>query len=279
MSLLSGIIKIVGSCLFLGLLIYVYLGFQQRMIYHPKPYDLSYQSQLSRVIPLEYETDQGKQTAYFYKGQSDIPPKNLWVLFAGNASLAMDWFGRLLDNYSGSHSCFLMIDYPGYGKCEGKASPDRIRRSADKALETLYNRYSALKFQATSRLNVMGHSLGAAIALAFASRHPCKRIILLAPFTSLKDMARRVVGVPFCYALTHHLDNHDRLLEISQQSPRPEVFLIHGHNDATIPIEMGKQLSDSFPGMIKFVPLPIADHQTVLSKNNDTIFKAMNVSR
>jgi alpha/beta superfamily hydrolase len=245
------------------------------MIYHPQLYDQSYQRQFSQVIPIEYETGQGKQTAFFYKGQSEIPPKNLWVLFCGNASLALDWFDRFFNNYSDIHSAFLMMDYPGYGKCEGKASPGRIRRSADKALETLYNRYAVMKMKSTSQLNVMGHSLGAAIALEFASRHQCKQIILLAPFTSLSDMARRVVGIPFCYALTHHLDNHDRLLEISQQSPQPTIILIHGNQDAVIPIEMGQQLYESFPTMIQFFPIKLADHRTVISKGQSIIYKVM----
>ncbi|MBF0450241.1 MAG: alpha/beta fold hydrolase [Candidatus Magnetomorum sp.] len=279
MSVLSNVLKIFSLCLVLGMIIYAYLEFQQRMIYHPKPYGQSYQKQLSRVIPIEYETDQGNQTAYFYKGQSSIPSKKLWVLFSGNSSLAMDWFDRLLDNYSDIHSAFLMIDYPGYGRCEGKASPNRIRKSADKALETLYERYTGLNMKSESQLNVLGHSLGAAIALEFASRHPCKRVVLLAPFTSLEDMAKRVVGFPMSYALSHRLDNHDRLLELSQQSPQPIIFLIHGNNDAVVPIEMGKQLAESFPGMVRFIALPLMDHRTVITRGRKTIFQAMDGHR
>ncbi|KPA10284.1 peptidase, S9A/B/C family, catalytic domain protein [Candidatus Magnetomorum sp. HK-1] len=277
--MLTNLFKILGLCLVLGGIIYAYLEFQQSMIYHPRHYDNSYNKELSKVISIEYETSQGKQTAYYYKGQSDLPPKNLWVFFCGNKSLAMDWFDRLLNNYSDISSGFLLFDYPGFGKCEGKSSPKRIRKSADKALETLYARYSAMNMKASSQLNVLGHSLGAAVALDFAARHPCKRVIILAPFTSLSDMARRVVGVPFCYGLSHRLDNHDRLLEIAQQSPQPLIILIHGRNDRVIPIEMGKKLSESFPSLVNFVELAFADHGTVITQGRETIYQAMDGQR
>jgi len=279
MNILTSLLKIMISIIVIAVLILAYLELQQRMIYHPRPYDVSYKTQLSKVIPIEYETGQGKQTAYYYKGNSKVPPKNLWVFFCGNKSLAMDWFDRLLNNYKDISSGFLLFDYPGFGKCEGKPNPKRIRKSADKAIETLYERYESLNMKAKTQLNVLGHSLGAAIALDFAARHPCKRVILLAPFTSLSDMARRVVGAPLCYALSHKLDNHDKLLEIAQQAPQPVVYLIHGSNDAVIPVEMGKKLSKSFSSLVRYVELPFADHSSVISLGREKIYQAMDGQR
>jgi len=279
MSILTTLLKILIIITGVSICLYVFLSFQQQMIYHPRNYNKSYDQYFSKVIPLEYETDQGKQVAFFYKGQSLMPPKNLWVMFGGNGSLTMDWFSNFFDFYADTSSAFLLIDYPGYGKCEGKANPSSIRQSVDKALETLYKRYEGLNLKSKTQLNAMGHSLGAAIALDFAARHPCKKIILLSPFTSLKDMARHVVGIPLCYLLTHHLDNHARLLEIAQQSPIPQIFVLHGTIDAVVPVSMGKKLAESFPGIIRFFELPLTDHQNILFRGRERIFQAIDGQR
>jgi pimeloyl-ACP methyl ester carboxylesterase len=275
MSLVKPIFIILAGLTALCFIIYSFFSFQRRMIYHPRQYDNTYSKDLAKVLPIVYETEQGSQTAFYYEGQAMQPPNNLWILFCGNASLALDWFDRLLDHYSDHSSSFFLLDYPGYGECEGKASPNSIRKSADIAIETLFKRYKAIHFSKKTQINVIGHSLGAAIALDFASRHSCKKIILLAPFTSLYDMAKRVVGVPFCYALTHHLDNHLRLSIISEQKTVPKVYLFHGSNDTVIPVTMGKQLAESFPSFIHFIELPLTDHQTIFVRGRYQIFKAM----
>jgi len=275
MNLFTPLLKCFTGLFVLCLITYAFLSFQRRMIYHPRPYDKSYDREMSKVVPITYETNQGGQTAFYYESQALQPPKNLWILFCGNASLALDWLDRFIDHYSDTTSSFLFIDYPGYGKCEGKASPKSIRQSADTALKTLFNRYQSIQFSSKAQLNVMGHSLGAAIALDFASRHPCKKIVLLSPFTSLFDMAKEIVGSPFCYALTHHLDNHLRLTEISKQKHLPNVYLFHGTNDAVVPVSMGKELAESFPSFVHYIELPLTDHQTIFFRGRTQIFQAM----
>jgi len=279
MSILTTLFKLSGACCILGVFAYGFLSIQQRMIYHPRSYNTAYDNSLKKVVQIEYETGQGKQISFFYKGQSIMPPKRLWIMFGGNGSLALDWFDRFLDHYSDGSSAYFLIEYPGYGKCEGNASPSSIAQSADNALETLFKRYESIQMASKTQLNAIGHSLGSAIALDFASRHPCQKIILLAPFTSLADMAKRVVGIPFCYLLTHHLDNHDRLLEIAQKTPQCKVYLFHGTNDAIIPVNMGKQLADSFPSLIRFIELPLTDHQTIITRGRNKIFQAMDGER
>lgn len=273
----SILMKISAGFILILIIIYSFFAFQRKMIYHPRQYNNSYNRELSKVIPITYETDQGMQTAFYYESQALQPPRQLWVLFCGNASLALDWFDLLLDHYDDDNSAsFFLVDYPGYGKCEGKTSPKNIRQSANKALETLFKRYESLNFESKTQLNVMGHSLGAAIALDFASQNPCRKIILLAPFTSLFDMAKRMVGFPLCYVLTHRLNNHLRLAEISKQKMRPKIYLLHGTNDAVIPVSMGKQLSESYPMLIHYIELPLTDHQTIFLRGRHQIFKAMN---
>jgi hypothetical protein len=48
-------------------------------------------------------------------------PARLWVAFCGNGSLALDWT-TILAGYPNANDAFLLVDYPGYGKCTGYAT-------------------------------------------------------------------------------------------------------------------------------------------------------------
>src|SRR5690606_8547888 len=86
-------------------------------------------------------------------------------------------------------------------------------------------------------LGVVGHSLGAAAALQFAAEHPVDRVVVVAPFTSTMDMARRMVGPIFAHLLHHRFDNRARLRELAARETPPRVLLLHGDNDPVIPVE------------------------------------------
>ena len=168
------------------------------MIYHPRPYARNEIASVpQKPVELHFKTSQGSQLAFL------LPPKSgglkelkkIWVMFAGNASLALDW-SDLIGRAANPDDAFLLIDYPGFGGCEGSASPASIEENAEKALlETglkLGLDHNALE----QKLNAVGHSIGCGAALDFSVHHPVHEIILISPFTSLRDMARRTVGFP-----------------------------------------------------------------------------------
>ena len=84
-------------------------------------------------MELNYETSEGKQLAYY------VPPRDesfsgvprVWVLFPGNASLALDWL-KFIALAPERDDAFLLMDYPGYGGCEGSPSPASIQESAER---------------------------------------------------------------------------------------------------------------------------------------------------
>jgi pimeloyl-ACP methyl ester carboxylesterase len=183
----------------------------------------------------------------------------LWVLFHGNGSLALEWLEHLSPRLK-THRGFLLIDYPGYGKCAGRSSRNAIIASFEAALHTLQQRYPAVSPVVERSLNVLGYSLGAAVALELAIRYPTQHIVLLAPFTSLHDIASHIVVWPITALLRERFDNLQALMTLAQRSVPPAVTIIHGDADEVVPVAMGRTLVQRFPTMITYHELPGGTH-------------------
>ena len=247
--------------LLLGVLLMLAL-FQHKLIYHPRSYPTGYQPwKTSSLELLRYQTAEGSQTAYY------LPPENnsvqrVWVLFGGNAGLALDWLG-LLAQLSSAGVGFLLIDYPGYGACEGSASPETIRLSTREAVQA-WKREFGLESQPSWA--TLGHSLGAAAALQFAEDHPVGRIVLLAPFTSLADMVRYLFGGWLVPLLRHPFENRKPLQMVLERNPTPAILIAHGDRDEVVPVEMGRELAALNPKQIEYLEVPDTGHNDILSK-------------
>ncbi|MFH0794481.1 MAG: hypothetical protein V2A74_10675, partial [bacterium] len=117
--------------------------------------------------------------------------------------------------------------------------------------------------------------IGAAAGLNYAVRHPVRRVVLVSPFTSLSDMARRAVGWPLCKLLLEDYNNRARLRQLANRKNPPTVAILHGANDDIIPVGMGRELSETFPEMIAFTEIPHCDHNWILSVAEKQIHAAM----
>jgi uncharacterized protein len=235
---------------------------QWYLIYHPRPYAPVVLAALPQhLVEIAYDTAQGPQVA-FYLPPHDNPahvPEALWVLFHGNGSLALEWLEHLSPGLK-MHRGFLFIDYPGYGKCAGRSSRNAIIASFEAALHTLQQRYPAVSPAVEQSLNVLGYSLGAAVALELATRYPTQHIVLLAPFTSMHDIASHIVVWPITALLRERFDNLQALMTLAQRPVPPAVTIVHGDADEVVPVAMGRTLAQHFPTMIMYHELPGGTH-------------------
>lgn len=246
------------------------------MLYHPRPYDAGYAYALPQDgVELHFKTFAGKQVAFYLpQGMDSRLPMRVWVAFCGNGSLALDWTWLIVQHRQ-SDEGFLLIDYPGYGKSEGYATIATTRAAADKALDALANHLHVDKSEIESRLNLIGHSWGTAVALDFATRHPVQHVILVAVFTTLREEAATMVGSPFSHLLNENYDNRRALRKLSRRLPSPKIDIFHGTNDDIIPIRMSRELAETFPGIVKFHPVAGGDHISVIGKAANEILEAM----
>jgi len=266
--------KIIILLVVVAILAFLLIEGQHRMIYYPSRYG-GKPPLPDRGQTIEYRTGQGKQLAFYLPPAEGVGrlPDRLWLMFGGNASLALDWLD-FLNDFPDPAAAFLLIDYPGYGDCQGRPGPDSIMESTEKALATLAKQLEAEPADLEERLMVMGHSLGAAVALLFAESHRVNRIVLVSPFTSLKEMGGRLVGPLLAKTLLHDYDNRTRLKEILNRQPTPPITIIHGTRDKVVPVEMGRELANISRKII-YSEVEDGDHNYILITARAQILQAM----
>ncbi len=263
----------------LALIPIVFLYYRQHsMIYHPR----AYSAELLRSIPpnlaqLRYTTTgAGKQLAFYVPPKSgERTPARVWIVFSGNASLALGWL-HFVERNPNASDAFLLVDYPGYGSSAGTASIITTRESSEKAIATLAQQLGIAEEEIQGRICVLGHSLGAAAALDLAVRYPIQRAVLVAPFTTLREEAALVVGRPFSYLLIENYDNRSRLRELAARAQPPRIAIFHGADDTLIPPTMGEALAAATPQMIEFFRVERATHDSIVDDATTAIIAWMN---
>ena len=133
----------------------------------------------------------------------------------------------------------LIVDYRGYGESSGHA-PTEASVYAD--AETMWD-YLIHERQVDPRQTfIYGHSLGAAVAIDLASRHPdAAGLIVESAFTSIGDVAAlRYWMFPADWIDRLLTERFDSLARIGQL--RVPVLFIHGTADAEVPCSMSEQL-------------------------------------
>ena len=251
------------SSIAIMLSVMVLAGCQSRYIYFPRPY----QGDLDTVLPksvkkLNFVTDEGQQVAFWVPPRAGGVPRQIWLGHAGNGSLALDWLPLALA-YPAADVGFLLVDYPGYGYCEGSSTPGRILANSEGAVAALGHHLTMTKEELDARMCAFGHSLGAACTLQYAAQHPVQKVVIVAPFTSMADMVDHVLFWPMRWFLWHRFDNQKSLAALATRSPPPTVIIIHGTNDEVIPVAMGRRLTEEQPNFVRFYEVPNGNHNGI----------------
>jgi len=239
---------------------------QGRFIYFPRRYrsvDLA-QARATGVEEIRFTTSQGAQTAFFWrKTDSGSRWRNIWLVFGGNGTLALEWLSFFV-KFADPQSGVLLVDYPGYGVCEGNPDPRTILENSQCALAALFaGRHWEF---GTEALYAFGHSLGGAAALQFAVTHRVQKIVAISTFTTMDAMCRATIRISLGNLLQHRFDNMVSLKAILARKEAPEIYIFHGESDELVPVEMGRTLAQLDPSRIRFVAVPAARHNDVIEK-------------
>lgn len=260
--------RLVIAALALAFVFTAFLFFVQReMIYFPRRYDVR---DVAAALParweaMAFESGGARQFAYWAPGAAAITTDPVYFVFSGNATLALDWLDRVQEIQKRHPALsFVLVDYPGYGQNGGYPTRAGIVAGSLEAREAVRRHLGSSDAALRARTHVVGHSLGAASALEFASRTRPRSILLLAPFTSLVEMARGVVGWPLCLLLRDRFDNRARLRELAAGPDRPPLRLHHGDQDRVIPVAMGRALAKEFEGWVDYRERPGLGHNDLV---------------
>lgn len=267
-----------SSALAVVIFLVVLSACQSRFIYFPRPYPPAQSSAFLQHggTRIEFRTSAGQQTAWLLLPASGQPPEQVWLVTAGNGSLALDL--ATLPQLSGfTQDAFVFIDYPGYGFCEGKPNPKSIIQSLQTLKPLIAERCQLSQSDLSERGLVWGHSLGAAVALLAAEEFGFRRAFLLAPFTSSMDMTQVALGVPLGFLITHRFNNSASLAQLVSSGGK--AIIIHGSDDEVIPVRMGRELADSAGTNVTFQEINGARHNTLLQYALPTITAAMQTLR
>lgn len=150
----------------------------------------------------------------------------------------------------------LLIDYRGYGRSEGMF-PNEKRVYEDAVVA--WNYLTQEKQISPSRIFLYGHSLGGAIAIDLAVKHPeAAGLIVESSFTSIRDVVayRNLFRIfPVNLLLNQRFESIKKVPQLQM----PALF-IHGTADTTVPSFMSQQLYNAAPEPKKLFLVPAADH-------------------
>ncbi|MDF1752292.1 MAG: alpha/beta fold hydrolase [Verrucomicrobiales bacterium] len=236
----------------------------RNFIYLPRRYDSNpeYHNLKNSVEEIPYQVSGLNLTAYF-ASDPNFAPARIWLLFGGNASVALDWL-PLISFAPESRDAYLLFDYPGYGESEGRPERKLIQRCVDELARTLCLRYQIETSDIGNRFFVMGHSLGCAVALETAARHRIKKGILISPFTSVQHMGEMMVGKFLSRFAADKFDNIRSLQRISQSGHDACFDIIHGDRDEIIPLEMAQRLHQQSLDQTRLWEIPNANHNDII---------------
>jgi fermentation-respiration switch protein FrsA (DUF1100 family) len=167
---------------------------------------------------------------------------------AGNASHRLPIAAQLAQ----LGSDVLLLDYRGYGLSQGRPSEAGVYADASAALAYLVEERGI----PVERVVLFGSSLGGAVAVELARERPLAGVVLESTFTSVEDMARRMVG-----PLARLFGGFESVRRIAHL--RAPLLFLHGDRDDIVPIEQGRALFAAAPEPKTFEVIAGAGHNDI----------------
>jgi fermentation-respiration switch protein FrsA (DUF1100 family) len=225
----SLLIAVVG--IYLGYSIY-YLIIQRKILYPDPPipaWDVAVDFEGLEKIWLQ--TSFGEVETWFMPAlNSSGGPAPTMIFFHGNGAVIDLWPHTFTDVQQLGISV-LLVEYPGYGRSEGKPTEKTISEAALAAYDTLVQRGDV----DPRRVVVYGRSLGGGPTGVLLTQRTVAAVILQSTFTNTAPFARQFFLPGFLV-----LDRFDTLSAV-EQYPGP-VLVFHSERDELIPFEHAQKL-------------------------------------
>jgi len=207
--------------------------FPSRHLQAPAHYGLSQAQEVTLTT-----ADQVAITAWVLKASPKPSDKALPLLvhLHGNA-------GSLADRtevYAAYHAAgfdILALEWRGFGSSQGKPSEAGLYEDARAALAYAQQTLD----YTTENILLYGESLGSAVAIEMATRHPFAAIVLEAPPKSIWQRAAEVYPwLPVNYLIKDRYDSLAKMAKVSEP-----LLIIHNKKDKIVPMHHGQALFEA----------------------------------
>jgi uncharacterized protein len=165
----------------------------------------------------------------------------------------------------------LVFDYRGYGLSKGDF-PNELQVYQDSQAAWQYLRN--VRQIPPEQIFIYGESLGGAIALDLAIRHPeAGGLIMQSSFTSMAETVRHrgfLQIFPINLLLSERFDSLTKI-----QSLKVPVLFLHGKSDSVVPSEMSQRLYDTASKPKQLFIISGADHVSIYRPGKQSYLKAI----
>lgn len=246
------IIKILIATISVYLLFGIFLFFsQKKLIYYPNNQDFESCEGFKDCQKMNYNG-----TRFYYKQKSS---DNVIIYYHGNAGSACDR-SYFKSTFEQSNSSLIFVEYAGYSNDNKKPSEELI-------LKDVENIHDFIEKNSFKNIMVYGQSIGSGAASYHAYLGNVDSLILVTPFSKLKDLAQSKYAIyPTSILLKEKYDNIKWL-----ENFKGNVIIFHGDADSVIPNRFSRELFQKIPAKDKeYVIIPGKGHNDIWTSD---IFK------
>jgi uncharacterized protein len=166
----------------------------------------------------------------------------------------------------------LAIDYRGYGQSKGNF-PNESQFYTDS--QAAWNYLTQVRRIPPQQIIIYGESLGGAIALDLALKHPdAGGLVMQSTFTSMEETVKRIdyrFGFfPINLLLTERFNSIAKM-----RSLQVPVLLIHGTSDRVVPYDMSQRLYQAAPQRKELLLIPQGGHFQIYRRGGKSYLQAI----
>ena len=277
-SLVQQFLVIVGAIIAIAYLaISIFLFFKQRkFIFFPT----SNLEKTPDILDLPYEdiwlkvpAKNNQETIHawwipaptFPPGANPLNSADLVLLYFHGNGYNMGANVEVMHRYHRMGFNVVSLDYRGYGRSTGDfPSEKQIYEDVEIFWDYLINKRGI----SPRNIVVYGHSLGGAIAIELAMRHPeFAALIVQSSFTSMTEEIQSIGQyklLPIKLILNQRFDSISKVSKLKMP-----VFFIHGTDDELIPTYMSEKLFELAPEPKELFIVPGAEHNNLSAVAGD----------
>lgn len=153
------------------------------------------------------------------------------IFFHGNAGNLQGW-GKYAQHFTDLGYDFYLFDYRGYGKSGGEiSSQEQLYADADAMMQAVLREYDAGDVEA------VGYSVGSGLAARAAQKYGAKRLVLIAPYFSLEELAREKMPFVPKFLIKYKIPTFEFVGGFSGP-----VTIFHGEHDELIGVDNSRRL-------------------------------------